>query len=61
VSPETFCVFGYEGKAKIVLKDKGTGSPYACIDDMDESQVYYALLRITYRIAPLESHANLPT
>jgi hypothetical protein len=46
-SPETYCVFGYEGNSKIVLKDIGTGSCYECIDDMDEGSVSYALLRVT--------------
>jgi len=45
-SPETFCVLGYEGKAKIVLKDSGSGDPYACIDDMGDGDVSYALLRV---------------
>ena len=45
--PETFLLLGYEGKAKIVLKACGTGNAYACVEDMDESEVSYALLRIT--------------
>ena len=46
-SPETFCLFGYEGKSKIVLKECGTGSPYSAIDSMEDEVVSYALLRIT--------------
>ena len=46
-SPETYCVFGYEGKSKIVLKDMGTGNCYECIKGMDDAEVSYALLRVT--------------
>jgi len=46
-SPETFVTMGYEGKSKIVLKECGTGNAYAGIDDMEEEEVTYALLRIT--------------
>merc|ERR1719198_333642 len=45
--PATFCVLGYEGKAKIVCKKLGEGSPYAAMDSMPDDQVSYALLRIT--------------
>ena len=46
-SPETYCVFGYEGKSKIVLKDMGTGNCYECIKGMDDAEISYALLRVT--------------
>jgi len=31
---ETFCLLGYEGKSKIVLKSCGTGSAYSVVDEM---------------------------
>ena len=37
----------YEGKSKIVLKERGTGNCYKAVDDMDDAAVSYALLRIT--------------
>jgi len=46
-SPETYVVLGYEGKSKIVVKSCGAGNAYACIDEMDDAEVSYALLRIT--------------
>ena len=46
-APETFCVLTYEGKSKIVLKERGTGNCYKAVDDMDDAAVSYALLRIT--------------
>jgi len=46
-SPETYCVFGYEGKSKIVLKEMGTGNCYECIKGMDDAEISYALLRVT--------------
>ena len=45
-APETYCILGYEGKSKIVLKDIGSSSPYTCIDQMDDSEVSFALLRV---------------
>ena len=47
LTPETWLVFGYEGKAKIVCKEVGEGSPYAAIDSMDDAEVSFALLRVT--------------
>ena len=44
--PATYCVLGYEGKAKIVCKDVGEGKCFSCIDDMDDGQVSFALLRV---------------
>ena len=46
-SPETFCLFGYEGKSKIVLKTCGTGSVYSALDALEDEAVSYGLLRIT--------------
>ena len=45
-NPATYCVLGYEGKAKIVCKQVGEDSPYKAIDFMDDAEVSYALLRI---------------
>ena len=42
-----WCQFGYENKAKIVLSEKGTGGVDELLDAMDDSQVSYALLRLT--------------
>lgn len=44
---ETFCVLGYEGKSKIVLKACAAGSAYGAMDAMEDDTVSYALLRIT--------------
>ena len=46
VAPQTYCIFGYEGKTKIVCKARGGGSCYAAMDEMSESEVSYALLRV---------------
>jgi len=46
-TPETFCVFTYEGKSKIVLKGTGSGDCYKAVDEFDEAAVSYALLRVT--------------
>ena len=45
--PATYCVLGYEGKAKIVCKKVGDGRCYDALDHMDDSEVSYALLRVT--------------
>jgi hypothetical protein len=47
VDPATYCVFGYEGKAKIICKNIGEGSCYAAMGEMNDSEVSYALLRVT--------------
>ena len=47
VDPSTYCVFGYEGKAKIVLKELSSDNVYTAIDKMDDDAVSFALLRIT--------------
>ena len=44
--PATSCVFGYEGKAKIVCKSVGEGKCFDCLDDLEDSEVSYALLRV---------------
>ena len=38
-TPATFCIFGYEGKAKIVCKEVGEGPAYKAVDSMDEAEV----------------------
>ena len=38
-TPSTFCIFGYEGKAKIVCKEVGEGPAYKAVDSMDEAEV----------------------
>ena len=42
-----WCQFGYEGKAKIVLAGKGSGGVDELLDEMDDSQVSFVLLRLT--------------
>ena len=44
-TPTTFCIFGYEGKAKIVLQSKGT-STWAFLDELDEAAACFVLLRV---------------
>ena len=46
-TPATWCVFTYEGKAKIVCKEVGEGAPYQATDNMDDAEVSYALLRVS--------------
>ena len=46
-SPETACVFGYEGKSKIVVKSCSTGNAFDCVEDLDDAAVSYVILRIT--------------
>jgi hypothetical protein len=46
--PETFCIFGYEGKAKITLKECSSGNVYDALeDDLEDEEVSYAFLRVT--------------
>ena len=45
--PATYLVFGYEGKAKIVCKKVGDGSCYQALEEFDDSEVSFALLRVT--------------
>ena len=42
-----YCLFGYEGKAKIVLKDSGEAPIGDVIAKMDDAEVSYALLRVS--------------
>ena len=42
-----WCQFGYEGKVKIVLAGKGSGGVDELLDEMDDSQVSFVLLRLT--------------
>ena len=37
----TYCILGYEGKAKIVCKKLGEGSPFAAVDEMDDAEVLH--------------------
>ena len=37
--PATYCVFGYEGKAKIICKKVGEGRCYDALDEMDDSEL----------------------
>ena len=46
VMPATYCVIGYEGKAKLICKKVGEGNPYAAMEEMDDAEVCYALLRV---------------
>ena len=36
--PATYCVFGYEGKAKIICKKVGEGKCYDALDEMDDAE-----------------------
>jgi len=45
-TPENFCLFGYEGKSKIVLKELGTSSFTGLVDALEEGDVAYGLLRV---------------
>ena len=45
-SPETYCIFGYEGKSKIVLKSCAEGNAFDAIGELDDAEVSYGLLRV---------------
>jgi len=44
-SATNWCIFGYEGKSKIVLKSKGEGSLVAMVAEVSDEEVSYCLLR----------------
>ena len=43
---DKYCILGYEGKAKIVLKETGTGSMADMVEELSDSEISYVLLRV---------------
>ena len=44
--PASWCVLGYEGKAKIILKNSGSGSFMGAMEELEDGAVNYCLLRV---------------
>ena len=42
---DKYCIFGYEGKSKIVLKETGSGSMADMVDSLNDGEISYVLLR----------------
>lgn len=45
-SPENFCVFGYLGSSKIVLKSTGTTGLEGLVDCLRDDEISFALVRV---------------